>query len=349
MNQLTSCLEYISQLIKNAETTISTKIDDEPEDFHLIPVRDDGYSSNIYSDYQTSSSVSAVLNEIRVNGLLRLSKHTMWDLELAIVENEPVTKVFRSSFLLDKRWNLLQIHDLQLSIVLLVNEIKHTMAILCKIEEENNFHDEFSAHKPIIISQLHKLLNRIIQADSRISLPAHLSLRSHARSRLRTIFDPPLPPNYLINVYVLNGNFCVDLNMLETVKSVNSSATTSATSFLKSSGIFDSMSRTSSRSSMADQLSPVVFQDSEDKFDTHGKNSGAKKAKHDKTNSISKCTYEIGDEFCHPYDKNNKHRVVKTIQLYTNLPWLVLCQNNLKLAKNELLYYVQKLETGESF
>ena len=35
--------------------------------------------------------------------------------------------------------------------------------------------------------------------------------------------------------------------------------------------------------------------------------------------------------------------------LYTNLPWLVLCQNNLKLAKNELLYYVQKLEQSESF
>jgi len=100
-------------------------------------------------------------------------------------------------------------------------------------------------------------------------------------------------------------------------------------------------------------LSPVVFQDSEDKHDKYGKNSSAeakkRQLKHDKNNSISKCTYEIGDEFCHPYDKNNKHRVVKTIQLYTNLPWLVLCQNNLKLAKNELLYYVQKLERGESF
>ena len=322
VNELTSCLEYISQLIKNAETTISTKISNEPEDFHLIPVRDDGYSPNVYSDCQTSSSVSAVLNEIRVNGLLRLSKHTIWDLELAIVENEPVTKVFRTSFLLDKRWNLLQIHDLQLSIILLVNEIRYTVVMLGKIEKENNLEYNFSAQKPIIISQLNKLLNRIIQADSRISLPAHLSLRSHARSRLRTIFDPPLPPNYLINVYVLNGNFCVDLNMLETVKSVNNSATSSASSFLKSSGIFDSISRTSSKSCMAEQLSPVIFQDLEEKHDKYGKNSdepGAKQrhVKHDKNNSISKCTYEIGDDFCHPYDKNNKHQVIKTIQLYS--------------------------------
>ena len=318
IDKLNTCLDYISQLLKNTDTTISPPHNEEPEDFHLIPVKDDGYNNKtIYSDYQISSSVSSVLNNTRVNGLLRISKHTIWDLELAIVENE----VFRSSFMLDKRWNLLQIHDLQLSVKILVKEINHTIQVLKKLEQYD---------KDLIISQMKKLLDRVIQADSRISLPAHLSLRSHTRSRLRTIFDPPLPSNYLINVYVLNGNFCVDLNVLEPVKSLQSS---SNSSFLRSSGIFfDNMSKSSSKHSIiSEQLShPVIYQD--------GKVDNA---------SNKKCTYEIGDEFHHPYDRNNKHRVVKTIQLYTNLPWLVLCQNNLKLAKNELLYYLQKLERDE--
>ena len=128
--------------------------------------------------------------------------------------------------------------------------------------------------------------------------------------------------------------------MLEPIKTLNNSAANSTSSFLRSSGIFDTMSKTSSKSSIVDQLTPIVFDDGNQK---------ASKNKQKKRNSISKCTYEVGDEFHHPYDKNNKHRVVRTVQLYTNLPWLVLCQNNLRLAKNELLYFVQKLEKNEDF
>ena len=128
-----------------------------------------------------------------------------------------------SSFMLDKRWNLLQIHDLQLCAKTLINEVQHVIGVVRQLLNEDCTGDRNSVLNQtasnLLVSLLKKLLDKTIAADNRISIPARLSLRSLARSRLKTIFQPSLPQNYLVNVYVLNGNFCVDLNVVQPVAS----------------------------------------------------------------------------------------------------------------------------------
>jgi len=324
-DKLLERLEHVTHLLESSARHIGTTLEDEPEDFHLIPVRDDGHAK----------SVSAVLNRVRVNGLLRICKQTIWDLELAIVEHEPVTRVYRSSFMLDKRWNLLQIHDVQLATRTITTEAQSILGVVKRIAKnasESSTDDsnapnsadspQFTAnpqHKTLLISLLKSLLDKLVAADNRLSIPARLSLRSLSRSRLRTIFTPPLPTSYLINIYVLNGNFCVDLNSTESLKEIQNKSHSGLSS------VFGG-GRSRGGAAIVDALSYSAS---------------------DQKHQVTKCTYEVNDIFHHPYHQNERHMVTNTVQLYTQLPWLAACHNNIKLAKNELFYIMQKIEADE--
>lgn len=142
-----------------------------------------------------SSTLSNKLSKIRVNGLLSINKNEITDIELAITQPD-TSKVYRSNFILDRRWRLCQIHETQLILKKILMEFQMLKICYDRVYATKNFmrdsenfchlknNSEFRKIK-ILLKNLHK---NLIKVNNRLKLPAANSLRSLSRSKIRTIF-----------------------------------------------------------------------------------------------------------------------------------------------------------------
>lgn len=308
-------LQTIQQLVKLAEKQILvTNLGvEEIEDLHLIP--------NI--DTTDTSNLSNNLNKIRVNGILQLNKHEIINLELALVLNETPTSVFRCNFQNDKRWILGQIHYVQNILKVILVEIEH-LKIGIEFEKSENPERINEIH----IKLLNKLLKKLIKTYNRLILPGSISLRAHSRSRLRTIFEPELPSNILVNIYCKKDHIYVDLTIIDKKLNPNNSNMFSDF-FMASTSTINSSTGSTNLSNISNNLYPIKFNKIDEENISFERN---------KKNNLLKCNYEIGDEFNHPGENNQLYKVVNCIQLKASVMWLSSVQNLLITAIKELDY-----------
>lgn len=328
---LSENLSSVEQYIKLAEKTIRSNPEETSiEDYHLIPY-----------EPAEGSTLSSKLSGTRVNGLLSINRNEITDLELAIVETD--NKVYRTSFSLDRRWRLCQIHETQMMLKRLVTDF-----MLFKVVYNDSITE--SCVKLQLLGSLQKTLIKIY---SRLSLPAANSLRSLSRSKLRTIFKPDLPKNLMLNLYCRDGNVNVDLNFIEVSNSAQFNKSPGNKSLLAQ--VNKSLSSATTVNIMGVKNADISGNFYQSRlFEAQSVNNTSSSSvststvtsnnSYDTKCVINKVSYEVGDEFSHPGMGNAVFKVINTVQLKAEISWLYIAQNLVKEAVDEVAYCLKSME-----
>lgn len=285
MDRLKPKLDTVKVLLDQAYKILSPENgDQEPEYMHLIP---------------SKPTVSSAITNIQANGFIRIQRQTLYDIELAIIDPSSSQKIYKTSFREDKRWNLQQIHDVQMHL----KNILISMELLVQIYEKSSKID-----KAYLKLQVQDPLRRAL---SRIRIPAKLSLRSLCRSKFKTLFNPVLPSNYLINSFICDGAFIVDLYVVGV--SVNESSSNIPNVF-----------------NLKQYSLPKPAEQDPDLYNF------SVESNYPKSNSKQCYTYERNSEFLNPLDKNQKYSVQNSVRLKTDLSWLQVVLAHLQQASEEV-------------
>ena len=358
LSALSDNLANVEQYLKLSEKTIRCNPEDDTiEDYHLIP-----------QDLDQPSPLSNQVSSTRVNGLLSINRNEITDIELAVVESD--SRVYRTSFSLDRRWRLCQIHETQMTLKKLIADFMLFKAVFsAQVNSQPNpsqHTNEQTAAAPTELSVVKSLLrsfsHSLTKLHHRLSLPAANSLRSLSRSKLRTIFKPDLPKNLLLNVYCRDGNVNIDLNFIEVspnsafnknpnnkalLAQVAKSLSTPTSSQVSTPGAVASLNILSGRNiEISSNFHAPSFFKKAASPPAAGPDGQPKNELEtfESVSRVNKVAYEVGDEFSHPGMGNAVFRVVNTTQMKAEISWLYIAQNLIKEAVDEVVYCLKCLE-----
>nr|XP_014348193.1 PREDICTED: protein rogdi homolog isoform X1 [Latimeria chalumnae] len=141
----------------------------------------------------------------QVKGVLSLQGDAVYqaDISLKIPRS---TQALRFSFREDKQWKMQQIQDAR-------NHVSQALHLLNSRDESYQFKTGAEVNK-----LMDAVMLQLSRARNRLTTPASMTLPEVASSSLMKMFNPPLPPDVLVNFYTNRSKLCLTAYQLHALQ-----------------------------------------------------------------------------------------------------------------------------------